>query len=315
MASAKRKKRMASQKTDLYIVKKNVPHNEEIEHRTLNKDLDHKKNEIEKIYLKFPGMLKEEVTWTAVAAIGGAAIVFWNVIKYIIILYNSFMLYGKTNVPMYLLVMRRNISFSDAYIFYLTAIAIFYCFAGTKYNPFPKIKGKYLIPMGAIFLLIMIFFQSSINLFHLEKYRYFIRGLGDYLFPLLAIIIVFFYTANENNTQFYKKIDADDEINGFYKELEKNMNSMNRILFFGQLIIIISAIGLVLSSTAVNHYYQIDQDNRLIVADLGERYIVVDTDYKIDEQVLYIDNSHYNSIDSSFETVRVIENVIIKPMS
>ena len=113
MASAKRKKRMASQKTDLHSVKKNVPHNEEIEHRTLNKDLDHKKNEIEKIYLKFPGMLKEEVTWTAVAAIGGAAIVFWNVIKYIIILYNSFMLYGKTNVPMYLLVMRRNISFSS----------------------------------------------------------------------------------------------------------------------------------------------------------------------------------------------------------
>ena len=42
---------------------------------------------------------------------------------------------------------------------------------------------------------------------------------------------------------------------------------------------------------------------------------MVDADYKIDEHVLYIDNSHYNNIDSSFETVRVIENVTIKPMS
>ena len=235
MASAKRKKRMASQKTDLYSAKKNVPHNEERENRTLNKDLDHKKNEIEKIYLKFPGMLKEDVTWTAIAAIGGAAIVFWNVIKYILILNNSFKLYVKTNVPMYLLVMRRNISFSDAYIFYLTVIAIIYCFVGTKYNPFPRIKGKYLILMGAIFLLIIVFFPISINLFHLEKYRYFIRGLGDYLFPLLAIIIVFFYAAYENNDQLHKKADANDKISGFDAELKKHMN---RILFFGRLIII-----------------------------------------------------------------------------
>ena len=275
---------------------------------------------LEKAHKVLRNMIGQDVTWTAIATLGGAAIVFWNTIKYIIILNSSYSLYRITRVPMYLLVMRKNTSFTDAYIFYLTVLALMICFSYTKYNVFPVISEKYLELMLLLMLLFVAFVPMTLYHFFPE-YWFLIQEIVNFLFPLYLVIFLYFAGATQSPHSIYEENDdeIEDEEDEEDEEVEDSfyeayVRRTKRLKLLSHILAIIFAITFILQSTSEDYYYLIDQQDRFIVADLGDRYIVQDAVYTSDERILHIDNSHYYNIDSSNETIRIIENASIKPL-
>ncbi len=59
----------------------------------------------------------------------------------------------------------------------------------------------------------------------------------------------------------------------------------------------------------INTYQLVDQDNRIIVADLGEHYIVQETQYDKNKRELIVDNSFYYVIDATDEKVKIFRGL------
>ena len=279
-------------------------------------------------------MFGKEVTWAAVAALGGAAIVIWNIIRYIFLLCSSYIVHSITKVPIYLLMIRRNVGFTDGYIFYGTIIVL--C---TLINPlrFLNIRVRKKIAEVISFCSMIVFLIAS----------YCIVGDGDSIFlgyeELIKLKIIFvyispvvlmpfvdqLYLANElynlrKRKKPVKHEKATAKSQGMMSEEKKQNQRGNDLLIgisvikkyitserkiplvihlFCYVIVIILLIMIRLMPTEG----LLDQYGRFIVADLGEQYIVQPATYDYNNHLLMLDTSRYYVVDSGNESIKEIE--------
>lgn len=224
-------------------------------------------------------LFNNKIMWTAIATICGAIVIVWNIIKYVFILFSSYLLFRKTNVPVYLLMQRKNLSFTDAYVIYATIVTVLMMFTFTGFAPIKRVGRKKLLFWASIalaFLVVLNLIKVVITHGQVVIFTHFLNTfIVSYLAPLL-ITIAMFLAGNLN----YKS----DNLKFAFKWIEV------------ALLIILFLFGASNSS-----YCLLDQDNRFIVADLGESYVVQDV--VTDNEYLYLDTSCYSIVDSTNETV------------
>ena len=284
------------------------------------------------------GMVGKEVTWAAIAAIGGAAIVIWNIIRYTFLLFSSYIMHIWTRVPIYLLMMRKNTSFTDGYIFYVTIIVLFLIANPVKYASLKSRVFLYIIStiivMGAVMCLVLSSLLSStvnpgLSIFRPETYfitnnyqtdyktGLFLRYLCLLFMPFDAIHLLL-------SVEIRKTLKSDEPVvseehisksNKKFKrklliklfEITSDSSSASyyaNIAFRAFVSLLLFAMMLLCAALPMEGL--LDQDGRYIVADLGEQYIVQTASYEQEKYELALDNSRYYVIDSNKETVEVI---------
>lgn len=280
------------------------------------------------------GMVGKEVTWAAIAAIGGAAIVIWNIIRYTFLLFSSYIMHLWTRVPIYLLMMRKNTSFTDGYIFYVTIIVLFLIANPVKYASMKsrillhKVCSTIVFVMSVVFLLVLFTTPSAVSaLFKPEVY-----GITrdktimwmKYYFSFYSPLFIVRYLIREstNTIDMDEPVVPEEHIAKSKKESKKKrqIKLFKRIKkFFG-----LFSTSSIITNTAPRVFVSLliltsilllatlptegllDQNSRFIVADLGEQYIVQTASYEQEEYRLILDTSRYFVIDSNKETVEVI---------
>lgn len=289
---------------------------------------------------KIHEMLGKEVTWTAVAALGGAIIVIWNIIRYIFIWVSSFLLYTITNVPRYLLEQRKNVGFTNLYLAYFTALIVIMIISFTKYNILPeemaeslqKFLQKIVKPYIIIVILSLVGFFFLIkcdtysDLMYIIGYYYvhvdlFLLGyVTPFIYMLVALSLGFeryqlrkLDSLVDGLLYFYKKDienkNPNKEIEDWFKALkEQPEKSNNTFKATKKLSVHIICVMIFCSffMCSINTYQLVDQYNRVIVADLGEHYIVQEAQYDTSKKKLIVDNSFYYVIDADGEKVSMI---------
>lgn len=263
-----------------------------------------KKREIKNIFKKidFWEIIGQEATWTAIAAIGGGALFIWNAIRYIFLFTSSFGLHHSTNVPIYLLMMRKNVNFSDAYLFYLTSIVIFFLIDPIRFVVKKKAYRVLLSVVGITVIVLTTVYAFMVVINPDIMYRYYDETYFFYCFitPLCTLLI----PNMSLGVRFFKRIVAgkkfDDYESIFLKYDKRSIGFLRICSFFGCGIFI----GLLMS---LQVYALLDQNNRYIVADLGERFIVQEASYDRNTHDLVVDTSRYYIIDSNNESVESVE--------
>lgn len=268
-----------------------------------------KKREPENILkkLNFWKIIEKEVTWTAIAAIGAGALFIWNAIRYIFLFTSSFVLHQGTNVPIYLLMMRKNVNFTDASLFYLTFIVIFFLIDPIRfivkkkaYRFLLSIVGLIVIVLSSVYGFMIIFNPDIIYRYYDEIYFFtcFILPLFALLFRNSVSVIISYM-----NSHIISCI-AEEEPDFLVKIFRMSNRWMINIMRIYCLLACSICIGSVMS---VQAYALLDQNNRYIVADLGERFIVQEADYDRNTKTLVVDTSRYYIIDSNNESVESVE--------
>ncbi len=275
------------------------------------------------------GMISKEVTWVAIAAIGGAVIVIWNIIRYSFLLVSSYIMHMITKVPIYLLMMRKNIGFTDGYIFYGTIIVLFLITNPLKYAS-KKVQriientcNAFITAVLLVLICMMLledwfgidfysgfFSQNNTQIQLLQAVKYMYTLILPMLLPLLFIdtVIQEDPMVESNKKHRIKQMT-------WVKYLEKILNKPSeclmklkeyRLPFWARmwLAFIIAMAWMFLAAQPVEGL--LDQDGRFIVADLGDQYIVQPAVYDRDKYTLTIDTSRYYVIDSGKESVEVI---------
>ena len=280
------------------------------------------------------GMVGKEVTWAAIAAIGGAAIVIWNIIRYTFLLFSSYIMHLLTRVPIYLLMMRKNTSFTDGYIFYVTIIVLFLIANPVKYASMKsrillrKVCSTIVFVMSVVFLLVLFTTPSAVSaLFKLE-----VDGITSYKTMMWAKYYLSFYgplvIAQYLIRESTNTIDMDEPVVQEEHIAESNKESKRKIQiklfkrikkFFDlfspssitntapRVFVSLLILTLILFNATLTTEGLLDQNSRFIVADLGEQYIVQTASYEQEEHTLILDTSRYFVIDSNKETVEVIK--------
>lgn len=281
--------------------------------------------------------LGEEVTWTAVAAIGGAIIVLWNIIRYIFTFCSSLHLYYMTKVPLYLLMMRKNQSFTEIDLLYATILVLVMVFSFTSLNRLSFDKARRLLMISLIltgffsFLSILLMHQlfSDIKtnkylLLVIVKYtnEYFLPG----AYTLVTIGLGASYKESKNiqllgstllgkfreeviaylKNEFAHPEEHLEDLFNYQKRISKNNLILRKVYpwFLGFVIF------LCLHGATITTHCLIDQDNRYVVADLGEVYIVQDTVIDEDNDLISLKTDSYYIIDSKNEQITIYTHLI-----
>lgn len=256
----------------------------------------------------------KEVTWTAIAALGGAAIVIWNIIRYTFLWASSFVLYTETNVPIYLLEQRKNVGFTNFYLAYFTALILIMIISYTKYNFLSKEKSDRLykwfrktdkpamIVFGLLIVICSIIKKSSLDRDLLNKIEYianhiFLLFLG-YVLPFYSSLYIVSLGCTCNELR---------ELNKYGKLIEE-IKEVYKSIKIAITVLICLIIVCFFYMCATNPYQLIDQYNRIIIADLGEHYIVQETLYDKNKKMLMADNSFYYVIDAADEKVSILRS-------
>ena len=280
-------------------------------------------------------LLGEEVTWSAIAAIGGALIIIWNIFRYFFSFISSVRLYLLHNIPLYLLMKRHNMPFSDMILLIYTILFIIIIVSFTEYNPYLKMKDK---TINRFFLLVTIVGLLGIGFFLFFRiYRHehpeinhlssvFERGLFGYTYPFLFVpyILLFgkkYIFAKNQYKHISEKVSIDrkeriktwkqkhmfpEEFDEYYLKQKDVFSTVVTIAEHFRVLIFAVCLLFTLDSTTTPFEYYIDQKNRIIIADLGEQYIVQDAKYTQENEAILIDISHYYVIDSSGENLRKV---------
>ena len=253
-------------------------------------------------------MFGKEVTWAAVAALGGAAIVIWSIIRYFLLLFSSYVLHSKTKVPIYLLMMRRNVGFIDSCVFHVTIITL--CII---MNPYHLLNEKartvitYIIKCIRVIMAILTGLIIGLIIIVILYRIITIDNGGDDLITFLDVVRLVFVPLLIPGIMIYIIFNfqniIDLEPGKPILQTRVGLLLLLKTIFF---IVIMSLLVVLESST---DEVLLDQDGRVIVADLGEQYIVQSAVYERDKNKLTIDNSRYYVVDSCNESVEVIRFV------
>ena len=283
-------------------------------------------------------VLGKEVTWAAIAALGGAAIVIWNIIRYIFIWGSSFSLYLTTNVPIYLLEQRKNVGFTNFYLVYFTSLIVIMIISFTKYDFLPRIKIQTLTKLIKILYILLLFISAIwfLNLLILRhtpdmdlanKIEYCIlcilMFIVSYIIPFMQMIIILTFGRKPGTCKnsvnidrvmyffkkYYKDKNPDKETIDLDTELKQLSKSTWMLVgIFCTMAFLLMIYAFIFWGT-INTYQLVDQDNRIIVADLGEHYIVQETQYDKNKRKLIVDNSFYYVIDATDEKVKIFRGL------
>lgn len=300
-------------------------------------DLDDDENKID-----LREVIGKEVTWAAVAALGGAAIAIWNIIRYVFLLFSSYMMHSKTKVPIYLLMMRRNVGFTDGYVFFATIIAL--C---TLTNPFRFLNSKVRGALGAfssvleyvliIFLFLYLIFYDN-HVFRIAI-LFKLKSVICYIFPLYIPLSIDYIEFQKERiliqkAEKHESVIVESNTESSEKHKIKTFGSIEKMFWFRKIVdflfdepvysdkkntprericlmtILVTLIFLgCMSFSSAQTEGLLDQDGRYVVADLGEQYIVQSAAYDSDKYKLTVDTSRYYVIDSNNESVEVIRFV------
>ena len=271
----------------------------EVFEKRIKKGMGQQKNAATKLEVFLKKVLQDDLSWEGVAAIGTSSIIIWNIIRYLFRWGDSVVLSHFTKVPAYLLFMRKNQNFSDFYIVYPTIIMIFIIAVDIKPQLSKKLPGlslRAVVLIEIFFVLALVFI--TIADFLTGKYissHFYLNTLFcvRYSYRFIAPLLVLLIEAG--------KMDVELEVLGMIRPL---VVCYKIVMLFGIYLISIFA-------GAFDSYHLFDQNDRVIVADLGSQYIVQDARFDVNTGNLYVFNSDYYIIDSTNENVKIIRGVYI----
>ena len=274
-------------------VEKEYDDETEVFEEDTNDNVDQQDNEPTKFEVFLQKILSDDLTWEGIAAICASAIFIWNIIRYITLWGCSLALSLQTNVPAYLLIIRKNQSFTDAYLVYPTLAIILIIAVNIK----PKLKrilpiffkiGIFVVIFSLFLLLAYVIVSKTRTNTFIRDHFYLSSAVLFYIYAKFSLPYVMFLFGLT-----YFDMEEEDQ----QKTASAALKNIGVVLFIVIYLILICSI---------NTECLLDQEGRAIIADLGDQYIVSETEYDSDKNFLYIDRSKYYVIDSSNETVKVL---------
>ena len=247
----------------------------------------------------FKNFLKATNLWTSLASVGAFIIIIWNILKYLYVLIDSLSLQSIVHVPLYLLMSRKNLRFTDLELAFSTFILFLIIFTYTSYNPmaFFLKKGK---ENGHPFLpaLLLVIILTALIIFA------YLLVIPDFPFAVKQVVSSIL-SLSFLGLVAYRKY--------FSQNFKLTQNQIiHAILCSLELIVIVFILFLLLPECPYNPSLlfsstpgeiMIDQNNNVIVADLGDQYIIQDATLDIINHQINIDTSHYSRINNAGEIV------------
>lgn len=314
-------------------------------------------------------MLGDQVIWGGIAAIGGALIAIWNILRYILTFLSSFFRHLQTNVPVYLLMKGSDHGITDVRLFLSTALVIIIILTFTYPIPVPKRMITYFTFISGMFSTFVILIMSAIYFDDIKmlepRYyndpiiRIFIKTDDSIILYLLfaclmLTIIISGIQYTSTKKEFYsiknkylslqgrvsaisqeyraikklyldnKELEATTDNPVYYELIEKRkavlshgqrQKDIAQMLYSsgnelrrnkkGTLPLIVYTVIFFILITYHSPYYLIDQNNRIIIADLGDQYVVQEAVIDNGRGIIAVDNTNFSIVNSVNENIKV----------